>query len=214
MFHIHVMPVGSYACNCSIVSCDETKEAIVVDPGGDGDRIISHIQEKGFKVKHILHTHAHLDHIGATADVKKACCGSVVIHKEDMYLYDHADEQAKRMGIKYSTPPMVDHYLKDDDEYSFGNWNIKAIHTPGHTPGSASFLLSSDRGQVLFAGDTLFRRSIGRTDLPGGDSKLIAKSIKERLFSLDGDTFVVTGHGPSSTIGEEIYENPFVGKHA
>ena len=211
MFQIRTMPVGAYQCNCSIISCPETKEAVIVDPGADGDKILAQVEEHGLKVRYILHTHAHLDHIGATGTVKAACDGTVVLHKDDLYLYDFADQQAARMGLPYDEPPVVDHYLEDEEEYHFGKGHLCAIHTPGHTPGSSSFLLTFGKEQLVFSGDTLFRRGIGRTDLPGGDSSLIARSIRDRLFTLDRDTLVVPGHGPCSTIGEERRENPWLG---
>ena len=215
MIEIQTMPVGAFQCNCSIIGCSETKEAIIVDPGEEAAKIVAIVRKQGYRVKYLLHTHAHLDHIGATADVKKELGGEVVLHKDDIFLYDQAHIQAMMMGLPaVTTPPPVDHFLEDEERYALGKGYIKALFTPGHTPGSASFLIDTGADQVLFAGDTLFRRSIGRTDLPGGDSNVIAKSIKNRLFTLDGDTQIVAGHGPGSTIGEEIHENPFVGMRA
>ncbi len=213
MLNIQTMPVGSYQCNCSILSCSDTMEAIIIDPGDEGSRIVSHVEEMGFKVKFLLHTHAHRDHIGGTCKVKQQCGGDIVLHKDDMYLYDTCELQSQMMGLPVTTPPPVDRFLNDEEHYEFGSFHVKALHTPGHTPGSSSFLVSAGEDQVLFAGDTLFRRSVGRTDLPGGNFNTLAKSIKARLFTLDGETVVIPGHGPGSTIGEEIHENPFVGKN-
>ena len=214
MIQLDTFPVGAFQCNCSILGCPQTKEAIIIDPGDEGARISEMVKKKGYTVKFILHTHAHLDHIGGTCDVKKDLGGTVVLHKDDMFLYDQAEMQGMMMGLQCKEPPPVDHFLEDEEGFEFGSFKIDAIHTPGHTPGSASFLLNLGDEQVLFAGDTLFRRSIGRTDLPGGNFDTIVKSIKRRLFTLDVDTVVIPGHGPASTIGEEKHGNPFVGTHA
>ena len=212
MMNIQTMPVGSYQCNCSILSCEDTMEAIIIDPGDEGDRLVKLVEERGFKIKFLLHTHAHRDHIGGTRRVKEKCGGKIVLHKDDMYLYDTCELQSQMMGLPLCSAPPVDKFLEDEEHYGFGSFHVKAIHTPGHTPGSSSFLISAGSDQVLFAGDTLFRRSVGRTDLPGGNFKTLAKSVRKRLFTLDGDTVVIPGHGPASTIGEEVHENPFVGK--
>lgn len=211
MFHVHTMPVGPFQCNCSILACDQTREAVIIDPGGEDTRIIAHVNEAGYKVKWILHTHAHLDHFGATAPVQAAVGGKVCLHKDDMFLYQGAAMQAAMLGLPPIQPPPVDKHIEDEETYAFGKMETTAIFTPGHTPGSASFLFTSGDQQILFSGDTLFHRSIGRTDLPGGDSHLIVKSIRTRLFALDGDTQVIPGHGQATRIGDEMRQNPFVG---
>ncbi len=211
MFDVTTFPVGSFQCNCSIISCPRTREAVIVDPGDEAPRIAERVKAQGFRVRYLLHTHAHLDHIGGTFGVKQRTGGDVVLHRDDLFLYQAADLQARMMGLNCENPPPVDHYLQDEETFGFGDFVMRAIFTPGHTPGSTSFLIQAGAEQVLFAGDTMFRRSIGRTDLPGGDAHLIARSIRTRLFILDGDTRVIPGHGPGTTIGEEIYENPFVG---
>ncbi len=214
MLEIYTMPVGPFQCNCSILSCPETQEAVVVDPGEEGERIVALVRKKGYRVKYLLHTHAHVDHIGGTHEVKRQLGGEVVLHKNDLFLYDQAEFQAQMFGLHCTEPPPVDHFMEDEEDFAFGTFQLRALFTPGHTPGSASFSIEAGTEQYLFAGDTLFRRSIGRTDLPGGDPHQITKSIKTRLFTLDGDTIVIPGHGPGSTIGEEKYENPFVGLRA
>lgn len=211
MFDLVTIPVGSFQCNCSMISCPRTGEAVIVDPGDEGRRIAEMAEARGFRVKYLLHTHAHLDHIGGTCKVKERTGADVVLHRDDLFLYEHADLQARLMGFQCENPPPVDHWLQDEETFCLGDYVMRAIFTPGHTPGSTSFLIQAGAEQILFAGDTIFRRSIGRTDLPGGDSHKIAHSIRTRLFTLDGDTRVIPGHGPTTTIGEEIYENPFVG---
>ena len=199
-------PVGPLQCNCTIVGDALTKEAIVVDPGGDADKIIGMINELGLKIIAIIHTHAHLDHFLASGELKKATGAPLYLHKEDEFLWNGLEQQCKMLNVPYKPQPAPDHWLGDDEALDCGCG--VAIHTPGHTPGSMSF--SFENHKLLIAGDTLFRRSIGRTDLWGGDFKTIMKSIKERLLTLDEDTVVVTGHGPDTTVGEELRENPFI----
>lgn len=208
---ITTFPVGLYQCNCSIISDEDSKEAIIVDPGSDAEDIIQKVTDKGLKVKFLLHTHAHLDHFGATDKVKKHCCGAkTVLHKEDLFLYDLHREQSAMLQLPPTEVSPIDHFLGDEEEFEFGSDNLKAIVTPGHTPGSTCFKLETSEKQIIFSGDTLFRSSIGRTDLPGGDSQKIVKSIKSRLYSLDGDFTVIPGHGPSTSIGFEKKNNMFV----
>lgn len=211
MFHIHTFPVGAFQCNCSILACETTKEAIIIDPGAEDRKIVAMVNEAGYSVKWLLHTHAHLDHFSATGKVQDAVGGTVCLHKDDMFLYDMAAMQAAMLGLPPVAGPPVEHHIQDEEVFGFGDLSTSAIFTPGHTPGSASFLFTCGDQQLLFAGDTLFNRSIGRTDLPGGDSDRIVRSIRNRLFTLDRDTVVIPGHGPGTSIGEEIHGNPFVG---
>jgi hydroxyacylglutathione hydrolase len=155
----------------------------------------------------IVHTHAHLDHILAAGAIKRATGAPIYLHEEDQFLWDIVDQQCAMFGVSYNDPlPKPDYYLKDD--HDLGCCGGIAIHTPGHSPGSVSFWF--DEYKVLLAGDTLFRGSIGRTDLWGGDKGQIEKSIRERLYSLDDHAVVVTGHGPNTTIGDEKEQNMFV----
>jgi len=209
-FEIETFPVGMFQCNCCIIGCPETREAIIIDPGDEGQRIIDYVKKKNYSVKYILHTHAHLDHFGATAAVKDSLQGKVVLHKDDLQLYQSAAMQAGWLGLPQTDTVDIDHYIEDEEFYNFGKGKVQALCTPGHSPGSASFKLHMGNEQIVFSGDTLFQRSIGRTDLPGGDFDIIKKSIHNRLFILDGDSLVVPGHGPNTSIGEEKIGNPFV----
>lgn len=204
--------VGPFQCNCSILACEKTGEAVVVDPGGEAPRLIKALEDGGFKVKYLLHTHAHLDHVGATEDVQKAKGGQVCLHRDDQFLYDNVAMQASLFGLPAFTVPAVDHYILDKDNFEFGTYRAEALHTPGHTPGSVSFLVDTEKGPELFTGDTLFMGSIGRTDLWGGDYDQIISSIREKLLPLDDRTRVHAGHGGSSTIGMEKKRNPFLQK--
>lgn len=208
---ISTFPVGIYQCNCSIVVDDETKEALIIDPGDESETILQIVEDKGLKVKFLLHTHAHLDHFGATSKVKKHCCDAkTVLHKDDLFLYNLHKEQSQMLHIPETTIDPIDHFLDDEESFSFGTENVQGIVTPGHSPGSTCFKLETSEKQIIFSGDTLFKSSIGRTDLPGGDSDKIVKSIKSRLLTLDGDFKVIPGHGPATSIAFEKKNNPFV----
>jgi hydroxyacylglutathione hydrolase len=208
---IHTFPVGLYQCNCSIVSCSQTKEAIIIDPGYDADKIIEKVSKLGLKVKYLLHTHAHLDHFGATAAVKRHCCDAeTVLHREDLELYEAHSQQADLLQLPPTEIVPIDHYLEDEEEFDFGTNGVKALFTPGHSPGSSCFSLETSEEHILFAGDTLFRGGVGRTDLWGGDSATLTKSIKNRLYTLDGGCRVIPGHGPETSIFHEKNNNPYV----
>jgi glyoxylase-like metal-dependent hydrolase (beta-lactamase superfamily II) len=206
MLLLETFPVGDFQCNCSVLGCPDTKEALVVDPGGEHRRILEIVRHYDLTVKWIVHTHAHLDHIYETRDVKEQAGGTIALHQGDQFLYDGFLMQAAMFGWQPRAVLPVEHWLRDGETLRFGNKNAQVLHTPGHTPGSCCFQLDS----LLFAGDTLFQRSIGRTDLPGGDYPTIEKSIQTRLYTLDPDTKVICGHGPTTTIGDEARANPFV----
>lgn len=210
MLLLETFPVGSFQCNCSVLACADTKEAIVVDPGGEHQRILEIVRHYDLTVKWIIHTHAHLDHIYETRDVKEAAGGTIALHKDDTFLYDGFAMQAAMFGWRVRPVLPVEHWLTDGETLAFGKRQAEVIHTPGHTPGSCCFRVESAEGPLLLAGDTLFQRSIGRTDLPGGDFATITKSIQNRIYTLDPDTSVIPGHGPRTTVGDEARHNPFV----
>ncbi len=211
---VTVFPVAPLGCNCSILRCRETGEAIVIDPGGDAPKIIAALEESGSKVKWIIHTHAHFDHCLGTHDVAEHCrtvdaTVQVGLHPGDNFLYRMLGTQCGWFGL----PPVdareaISHPLEDEERLVFGRMAIEVLHTPGHTPGSCSFCLPSIG--LLFSGDTLFAGGIGRTDLPGGDPDMILRSIHNRLLSLDDGTQVVPGHGPFTRIFDEKRTNPFL----
>lgn len=204
-------PAGSFQCNCTILACGDTKDAVVIDPGGEIEKIAEVIAHYDLTVRSIIHTHAHLDHIYGTRDVNAAHGGEVCLHKGDAFLYDGFATQAAMFGWKVQPTTPVTRWIEHEDTIALGNRTLSVVHTPGHTPGSVCFEVHDpDAGRLLFSGDTLFRRSIGRTDLPGGDGTLIQRSIKERLYSRDPDTLVIPGHGPTTTLGDEAKANPFV----
>ena len=200
-------PVGPLACNCTIIGDSLTREGVIVDPGGDAERIMGAVNELGLTIKAILHTHAHLDHILAAGEIHERTGAPVCLHKGDKFLWDSLESQCRMFGIPYSPCPDPQHWMKDDDGIFLSSGT--AIHTPGHTPGSMSFWFNEYN--LLVAGDTLFRQGIGRTDLPGGDFRQIEHSILEKLFRLDDDVLVITGHGEDTSIGFEKKVNPFFG---
>jgi len=204
-------PAGPLQCNCTILACADTKDAVVVDPGGELEKIAQIVRHYDLTVRAIIHTHAHLDHIYGTRGVKEAHGGSICLHKGDLFLYDGAQVQGQMFGLHVDPVAPVDRFVEHGDTIEFGKRNALVVHTPGHTPGSVCFEVhASGEKPLLFAGDTLFRRSVGRTDLPGGDTKTLARSIKERLYTRDLDALVIPGHGPTTTLGDEARANPFV----
>lgn len=205
-------PLGPLQCNCSILACEKTKEAVVVDPGAEAERILAAIQAEGWKPKFIVHTHAHFDHLGATEEVHSRLGGEVCLHREDLFLYDNVAMQTALFRMPGFTVPPVEHWLEDKESLRFGDYRLEVLHTPGHTPGSVSFYVPTPEGSHVFTGDTLFQGGIGRTDLWGGDFELLMRSIRSKLLDLSEDAIVHPGHGSETTIGEEKAENPFLSK--
>ena len=205
---IETIPVGPLQCNCSIIADQESRQAVVVDPGDEGERIGRALTRSGLKAVALLHTHGHFDHIGGTAALAGLTRAPIRLHAGDRFLYDALPDQAALFGLTAGKPLPPGEPIADGEVIRFGTSAVRAIHTPGHTPGSTCFLLEGPE-PVLFSGDTLFRRSIGRTDLWGGDTEAILASIRSRLFTLPGSTPVVCGHGPGTTIEEEKRSNPF-----
>ncbi len=203
--------VGPFQCNCTILGCEETQSAVVIDPGDAADKILARLNHHRLKTIYLLHTHAHIDHISATSTVRAETGAKAALHEGDLFLCQNLPLQAEHFGLETPTIPMIDHFLRDKETLSFGASTIEVIHTPGHTPGSVTFYLPT---VGLFTGDTLFRESIGRTDLWGGSYPTIIDSIKTKLFSFPESTIVYSGHGHSTTIGKEKRENPFVGEQA
>jgi hydroxyacylglutathione hydrolase len=207
---IETFPVGPLGCNCSILVDPESKSAIVIDPGGDFDLIRRKLEAAEAQVKAIIHTHTHIDHVGATAEVQRWSGAPARIHEDDRFLYEMLPIQAALLGIPLPQICDLDGDLADGAAVAAGAIDLGVLHTPGHTPGSLCFLVKSSDGAVLFSGDTLFRRGIGRTDLWGGDPQAIKRSLEGKILGLDDATRVVTGHGPGTTIGEERRSNPFL----
>ncbi len=201
---LSVAPIGT---NCSIIACEDTKEAIIIDPGGEADRILEIITRENMELKFIINTHAHFDHVGAVQDIVQKKKIPFLLHKGDEpFIEPEAFNQSLQMfGMSAMAPPVVDEFIDPNTTYSFGNLSFSVLETPGHSPGGVCFLFDSD----VFVGDTLFAGSIGRTDLPGGDMTTLMQSIKNQLMPLDDSTNVHCGHMGQTTIGQERQFNPF-----
>ena len=210
------IPVGMLQCNCSIIGDPVTREAIVLDPGDEVGRIMDLIGRHRLTVKAIVSTHAHIDHVGGLKKLHDYTGAPVLMHRDDLALYQAMDIQAAFIGIAPPELTEVHQLLRDGDTLRWGTMEAQVIHTPGHTPGSSCLLLPQDTGRViipqpqLFAGDTLFAGSIGRTDLWGGSMDKILDSLRGKLMALSDDTIVHPGHGARTTIGQERHTNPFL----
>ena len=207
-FIVETIPVGPLQCNCTILGDRVSRKAIVVDPGGDAEILLERLTELEVQVVRIIHTHAHLDHFLASGKMKEATGAKLALHREDLFLWNMLEDQCRMFGIPFEPSPPPDQWLEHEEEIDLNYLQGKALFTPGHTPGSMCFLFESQK--LLFAGDTLFQGSIGRTDLWGGDFKKIEKSIQEKLYTLDEETTVIPGHGDSTSIGHEMRSNSFV----
>jgi hydroxyacylglutathione hydrolase len=206
---IETFPVGWLQCNCTILGDEQTREAIVIDPGDDPQEILARLEKHGLTPKQILCTHTHIDHVGAIYELQERAGTPASIHKADLFLFEKLDVQAEWIGMPMPKRGAIEHFVEDGGAVACHGVEVGVIHTPGHTPGSATFHLPGDRN-ILFTGDTLFAQSIGRTDLWGGSHPQIIASIQRKLMTFDDDTLVISGHGQETTIGHERRYNPFL----
>ncbi len=204
-----ILPVGMLACNCSIVGDAATGEALVIDPGDDVERVQEILARHNLNAKYIVATHAHIDHVGGIERLHRATGAAVLMHEGDLPLYQHLAMQAAWLGVRPPGVVEVDQFLKDGDVLRWGSLALEALHTPGHSPGSLSLYMPGEHPRI-FSGDTLFRNSIGRTDLWGGSYEQILSSIRNTLWRFPDETPVFPGHGPPTSIGEERECNPFL----
>ncbi|MCU1266252.1 MAG: hypothetical protein JWM21_2570 [Acidobacteria bacterium] len=216
---IEELTVTAFQQHTRILGCETTRRAICIDPGDDSESIVRAIDQHGLELQAIVCTHAHLDHIGGVAALKKLKpAAKILIHKADEWIYQGLPEQPSWLGIPrsqwpelgfaFEQPPKIDEYCEDGQVYQVGELQFKIIHCPGHTPGHVVLFESQER--KVFVGDVLFAGSIGRTDLPGGSTEQLMDSIKNKLLPLGDDVTVYSGHGPLTTIGQERLTNPFL----
>lgn len=204
---LECLTVPPFQSNCWILGCSETQAAVVIDPGDEAG-ILKTLEAHNLTLKYLIHTHGHLDHVSATAAIQQQTGAPVLIHKEDQILLDNLELQGTMFGLTAPEVPTVDRYIGEGDAIDWSGHTLSVIETPGHSPGGVCLNLEGEK--ILFAGDTLFQDSIGRTDLWGGDCEQLLDSIREKLWQLDDDTVVCPGHGPRTTIGREKRENPFL----
>jgi glyoxylase-like metal-dependent hydrolase (beta-lactamase superfamily II) len=207
MIH-EILPVGPLQCNCSIIGDEDTREAMVIDPGDEIEDVVALLQKHGLTVKQIVITHAHIDHIGGAAKLRKLTGAPVLLNQNDYALLKMLDVQAAWVGMAVPEQVQLDQPLANGDKLQTGNLEATVMHTPGHTEGSVCLYFAAEH--KLIAGDTLFAGSIGRTDLPGGSLKKIMSSLHERVLTLPDETVVIPGHGPLTSIGAERETNPFL----
>lgn len=213
MLQFQVIPVTPFQQNCTLFWCDETKEAAVIDPGGDSELIINAISQQGLTLTKVLLTHAHIDHAGATKKISSHYNVEVEgPHQEDQFWIDLIPEQKERFGFTDAEHFETNRWLNQGDTVQFGNIELEVYFCPGHTPGHVVFV--HQESKLAQVGDVLFKGSIGRTDFPRGDHATLIKSIRENLFPLGDDIRFIPGHGPMSTFGQERQTNPFVGDNA
>lgn len=201
--------VGQLGVNCFILADPATKEGVVVDPGDEAGAILALIRAKGIRVKYILNTHGHFDHVGGNRQLVAETGATLMIHRGDEPFLSRASRSATMYGLMAEDSPAPAAYLEDGQAISFGGIELRVIHTPGHSPGGSCFFLPAER--MLISGDTLFAESIGRTDLTGGSQEQLVRSITTKLLVLPDDTRVYPGHGPATTIGHERRHNPYLG---
>lgn len=212
---IRQLALGPIQANCFILGCEETRQAVVIDPGDDTDRILKALAGDRLTIVHIINTHGHFDHVGANKRLKAVSGADILIHRGDAPMLSQLSATAAAWGMAAENSPAADRLLEDGDTITFGTHSLTVLHTPGHTPGGISLYIEYPQAGLLkkavFVGDTLFAGSIGRTDFPGGSYDTLIGSIRSKLFTLDDAVTVYPGHMGNTTIGTEKRTNPFCG---
>ena len=209
---IETQAVGPFFKNGFVVGCEDAREAVLIDPGDEVAGLLAFAERNRLAIRHILLTHAHVDHVTGVATAKRAFDVPVYLHRDDVFLYEQAVEMGALFGLKVEPQPPIDVYYRPADVIMFGEYEVRPHHTPGHCPGGVCLQIGrkGERGNELFVGDTLFAGAIGRTDLPGGNYDVLIGSIRNVLFPFGDDAIVHPGHGPATTIGKERRTNPFL----
>ncbi len=205
--------VGPFFKNGYIVGCETTRQAVFIDPGDEVEELLAFVSAEQLRVTHILLTHAHVDHVSGVAEAKRSLGAPIYLHKDDLFLYQNAVRSGMMFGLTVEEPPPVDVFYDGEGPITFGDYDVRVLHTPGHCPGGVCLAISKQDDASpphLFVGDTLFAGSIGRTDLPGGDYETLLRAITGVLFAFPDESIVYSGHGPETTIGRERQTNPFV----
>ncbi len=203
---LETLVVGALGVNCYILGDEDTREAVVIDPGGNARDILASIEKHQLRVVAIVNTHAHFDHVGALHSIRAETGAPFVLHEDEVAMLRAAQSSAAMFGLSIPSQSPPERLVKDGDHVDVGNISLQVLHTPGHTPGGICLL----NEKHVFVGDTLFQGSIGRTDFPGGDYGTLMRSIREKLLPLPDDTIIHPGHGALTTIGEEKTLNPFL----
>jgi glyoxylase-like metal-dependent hydrolase (beta-lactamase superfamily II) len=209
---VHVETAGPFVQNGYVVGCEATREAVLIDPGDGVQAMLGFVERESLTVRHILLTHAHIDHVTGVAAAKRALGVPVYLHRDDLFLYEDVVQHGLMFGVRVEPQPPIDVFYAAGQAIAFGECEARPHHTPGHCPGGVCLQIgrTGTRGKELFVGDTLFAGSIGRSDLPGGDYSVLMASIRTVLFSFGDDAIVHSGHGPDTTIGRERATNPFL----
>jgi len=209
---LEIRAVEPFFKNGFVLGCEETREGVVIDPGDETPELLQAVEKHGLRIRYILLTHAHLDHITGVRAAKSALGAPVGLHQDDNFLYDAVVQQGQMFGLRVEPQPKVDFFYDGEGPWRFGTYGAWVYHTPGHCPGGVCLAVGreGDNARTLFVGDTLFAGSIGRTDLPGGDLQTLLSSIKNVLFTFPDETVVYSGHGEPTTIGRERRTNPFL----
>ena len=209
---LETQAVGPFFKNGFVVGCETTREAVLIDPGDEVKALLAFAERNTLTIRHILLTHAHVDHVTGVAAAKRALGVPVHLHRDDLFLYERAVQSGALFGLDVEPQPPIDAFFEAGEVIAFGGYEARPYHTPGHCPGGVCLQIGrkGETGRDLFVGDTLFAGSIGRTDLPGGDHATLIASIKTVLFAFGDDAIVYPGHGPTTTIGHERRTNPFL----
>ena len=210
MMQIETLSVGPFQSNCYIVACEQTDDAVIIDCGDEAPRILAAVERLGVNVRAIVNTHSHLDHVAALADVVDVLGVPVLMHADEMPVYDMLESQAAMFGLVAPRQVGIDRFVEHGENIEVGRLSAEVLLAPGHSPGSICLVFAGEAETVVFAGDVLFRGSIGRTDLPGGSYETIVETLRTLFVPMSDETIIYPGHGPATTMGEEKRTNPFV----